>query len=179
MQDSPTCRMLRRLAALVLVPAATALLAAAPASSPQPVPDASARDHVLDLVGTWACRTMSGSVSHVTIVREGDTVTATADVRTARDDTYALRDRYTLDPGTDRWSLALGIGMPFAFTAVATPWTHATWVVNGVERDNVVVHLTMEWLPDGSFRRSFARSGRLPYSESLCRRGNTPPDSWQ
>jgi hypothetical protein len=167
-----TRALLRLLACAV---AQCALFSAAPTPAPSPdLPGWTAGDHVYALAGTWSCRTVEGVIVHATGSRTGDTLTVHNEVMRGTK-TSPFDDRYVFDPPLARWHVQTGLG---GFAGGAAPWTGESWAVEGENGDRVAVRLTLELLPGGDFRRTFAydNQGRwFPYSVERCTPGTTPP----
>jgi len=150
--------------------ASLALLGATPPPAPE-VPGWPAGDHVAALAGTWACRTVEGASG----ARAGDELTVHNAVERGGKQS-SFEDRYVFDPALARWHVWSALG---GFGGGAPAWTGPRWTVDGQNQDGVAVRMTVELLPGGDFRRSFAYDDRSPawftYSVERCTPGKTPP----
>lgn len=161
-----------RIIACALAP--LALVCATPSPAPE-VPGWAAGDHVAALAGTWSCRTVEGAIVHASGSRAGDEVTVHNDVVRAGKQS-SFNDRYVFDQLLARWHVWSALG---GFGGGAPAWTGPSWTVQGENQDGVAVRMTVELLPGGDFRRSFAYDDRSPawftYSVERCTPGKTPP----
>ena len=165
-------RVIARIVACALAP--LILLGATPSPAPE-VPGWPAGDHVAALAGTWACRTVEGVIVHASGARVGDELTVQNDVVRAGKQS-SFEDRYVFDEPLARWHVWSGLG---GFGGGAGAWTGTSWTVEGENKDGVAVRMTVELLPGGDFRRSFAYDNGSPtwftYSVERCTPGKTPP----
>jgi hypothetical protein len=154
--------------------ASLVLLGATPSPTSE-VPGWPAGDHVAALAGTWACRTVEGVTVHASGARVGDELTVHNDVVRAGKQS-SFDDRYVFDPQLARWHVWTALG---GFGGGAAAWTGTSWTVIGENQDGVAVRMTLELLPGGDFRRTFAYDNHsptwFPYSVERCTPGNTPP----
>lgn len=161
---------LRRLAACAL-----ALFVVAAAPEPSAAQAANGGDLVQSLAGTFACRTVEGVIVRQTGTRDGDAIVVHEDVeRNGKHAAY--EDRYVFDPALNRWHAQTGLG---GFSAGAAPPANGTWTVQATNADGAPVRMTLEALPGGDFRRTFAydrgTADWFAYSVERCTPGTAPP----
>ncbi|HTD36333.1 MAG TPA: energy transducer TonB [Candidatus Limnocylindrales bacterium] len=156
-----------------------ALIALVLAQTPQPsrAQAANGGDLVQSFTGTFACRTVEGVIVRQHGASDGNAILVHEDVeRNGKHAAY--EDRYAFDRALNRWHVQTGLG---GFSADAPPPASGRWIVQAVNGDGKLVRMTVESLPDGDFRRTFAYDrgmGRgedwFAYSVERCTPGQTP-----
>jgi hypothetical protein len=160
---------------LALLPFTLTLIGATPGDDAKPA------DHVWALAGTWSCRTLEGSLTHQVGTRDGDRLAVTNDVVTANGRRVTLRETYAFEAGANRWAVETGVGTPLAVEGLGTPWTAPVWDVRARDASGRLERIRYELLPDGDYRRSFARPAPGSaddwwlLSAERCRSGEEPP----
>ncbi len=131
------------------------------------------------LAGTWACRTLRGSIARETGRRTGNVVTVENDVQPPIGRSFTLRDQYTYDARAHVWHVAIGAGSDIELDGDAPPWTGDAWTIAAKSRDGDRVARVGYELRNGQLRRNIdevAPDGkRVLSSAELCYRGSEPP----
>jgi hypothetical protein len=163
----------RKLIACVFAP--LALFAAAP-SPGELSPGNASGDRVLALAGTWSCRSAAGATARSTGVRDGNTLKIHDDVVDGSGKRSSFDDRYTFDTAQRRWHVESGYA---GFRADAPAWTGGPWTLEGDDVNGVPWRMTVDFLPNGNFRRSFSYGDNQGHfavdTIELCAPGMTPP----